>query len=128
MSLRKYCWEWVQLGDDIEGEAAGDQLGQSVALSADGNIIAVGAPYNSNGGTNSGHVRIFENVDGIWTQVGNAINGDIAWDEGGKSIALSSDGRILAIGSRRHNGNGTDSGQVRVFENIGNTWALVGEA
>lgn len=41
---------------------------------------------------------------------------------------MSSDGRILAIGSRRHNGNGTDSGQVRVFENIGNTWALVGEA
>lgn len=119
---------WTQIGDDIEGEAAGDQFGESVALSADGDIIAVGAPYNSGGGTNSGHVRIFENINGAWTQVGNAINGDVAWDESGRSIALSSDGSIVAIGSRRHNGNGTDSGQVRVFENIDGTWTLLGEA
>ncbi len=35
---------WTRLGDDIDGEAAGDQSGYSVSLSADGTILAIGAP------------------------------------------------------------------------------------
>jgi hypothetical protein len=35
--------EWIQLGDDIDGEAAGDLSGISVALSSTGLILAVGA-------------------------------------------------------------------------------------
>src|SRR5690606_37155992 len=82
---------WTQIGDDIEGEAAGDQFGQSIALSADGNIIAVGAPYNSAGATNSGHVRVFENINGAWEQIGDAINGDNQFDKCGWSVDLSTD-------------------------------------
>lgn len=117
---------WTQIGDDIEGEAAGDVLGQSVALSADGNIIAVGAPYNSGGGTNSGHVRVFENIDGVWEQIGDAINGDNQFDKCGWSVDLSADGNIVAIGSWEGNGNGNNSGQVRVFENINDVWTQIG--
>lgn len=117
---------WTQIGDDVEGEAAGDVLGQSVALSAVGNIIAVGAPYNSGGGTNSGHVRVFENVDGNWTQIGDAINGDNQFDKCGWSVDLSADGNIVAIGSWEGNGNGNNSGQVRVFENINGVWTQIG--
>ena len=36
---------WRQLGDDIDGEAADDQSGCSVSLSADGSIVAIGAIY-----------------------------------------------------------------------------------
>lgn len=117
---------WTQIGDDIEGEAAGDQFGQSIALSADGNIIAIGAPYNSGGGTNSGHVRVFENVDGNWTQIGDAINGVNQFDKCGWSVDLSADGNIVAIGSWEGNGNGNNSGQVRVFENIDGVWTQIG--
>ena len=39
---------WMQLGDDIDGEAADDHLGLLVSLSADGN-----------NGYSSGHVRVF---------------------------------------------------------------------
>ena len=35
---------WTQLGDDIDGEAAGDQSGFSVSLSSDGTRVAIGAP------------------------------------------------------------------------------------
>ena len=49
---------WSQIGQDIDGEAAGDQSGVSVSLSSDGSKVAVGSPGNTN---LTGHVRIFEN-------------------------------------------------------------------
>ena len=33
----------TQIGSDIDGEAAGDQSGRSVSLSADGSTVAIGA-------------------------------------------------------------------------------------
>src|SRR5690554_5388288 len=117
---------WTQIGNDIEGDSSGDWSGRSIALSVDGSIIAIGAPFNDDGATDSGHVRVFENISGIWTQIGNAIEGDGTWDESGTSVALSADGTIVAIGAPRHNGNGNESGQVRVFENVQGTWTQVG--
>ena len=50
---------WVQLGADMNGEAAGDLFGYSVALSSDGTRLAVGGSGNDNNGDNAGHVRVF---------------------------------------------------------------------
>ena len=49
----------VQLGQDIDGEAAYDQSGWSVSLSSDGNTVAIGAVANDGNGSNSGHVRVY---------------------------------------------------------------------
>ena len=49
----------MQLGEDIDGEAADDESGRSVSLSADGNIVAIGAYRNDGNGSNSGHVRVY---------------------------------------------------------------------
>jgi Flp pilus assembly pilin Flp len=117
---------WTQIGNDIEGVATGNYCGSSIALSADGNIIAVGSRTNGSNGTFAGHVRVFENIAGTWTQIGNAIAGDNTWDESGTSVSLSADGSIVAIGAPRHDGNGNESGQVRVFENIAGTWTKIG--
>ena len=39
---------------------ADDRTGVSVALSSDGNVVAVGSPFNDdNNGNDSGHVRVF---------------------------------------------------------------------
>jgi hypothetical protein len=60
--VRLYQWNgavWNQLGDDFDGEAAGDKSGSSVSLSSDGTIVAIGAPYNNGNGTASGHVRVY---------------------------------------------------------------------
>ena len=37
---------WIQLGQDIDGEASADESGRSVSLSADGNFVAIGGPNN----------------------------------------------------------------------------------
>ena len=39
---------------------------------------------------------------------------------------MSSDGTIIAIGGYLNDGNGVNSGHVRVFENINNTWIQLG--
>ncbi len=50
----------MQQAADVDGEAAGDQFGRSVALSAAGGTAIIGAPNNNGGnGTDSGHVRIY---------------------------------------------------------------------
>jgi hypothetical protein len=51
---------WTQLGGDIDGEAASDSSGFSVALSSDGSRVAIGAWYNDGNGDKAGHVRIFK--------------------------------------------------------------------
>ena len=56
-----YGTDWAQLGEDIDGEDASDQSGASVALSADGTRLAVGAYVNSGvNGDSSGHARVYD--------------------------------------------------------------------
>ena len=106
---------WVQMGDDLEGETSNDQFGYSVSISDNGTIIAVGAIYNDGGGSNSGHVRVYEFLDGNWGQVGDDIDGNFAGDRFGRSVALSKNGSILAVGATYNDDNGYLSGHVRTF-------------
>lgn len=117
---------WTQIGGDINGEAVGDQSGYTVSLSSDGSIVAIGAPYNNGNGSDSGHVRVYKNESGIWTLLGNAIFGETATDYSGSSLSLSSDGTVLAIGAIGNDGNGIDSGHVRVYKYQTNTWFKIG--
>ncbi len=114
---------WRQVGDDIEGEAAGDRSGHSVSLSSDGSVLAIGAPWSDGNGDFSGHVRVYEKVvDALspcgfkWEQIGGAIYGEAAGDVSGRSVSLSSDGSVLAIGAPFNDGNGDNSGHVRVYK------------
>lgn len=50
-------YEWVQRGGDIDGEAENDYSGNTLSLSADGSVVAIGAPYNDGNGEDSGHVQ-----------------------------------------------------------------------
>ena len=90
---------WNQIGSYIGGEAAGDNFGSSVALSGDGTIVAIGAPYNDGSGANAGSVRVYKNVSNTWTKIGSDIDGEAAGDLSGYSLALSNDGTVLAIGA-----------------------------
>ena len=117
---------WTKLGGDIDGEAAGDQSGKSVSLSSDGTIVAIGAYFNDGNGSSSGHVRVYQNNSGTWTQLGGDIDGEAAWDQSGTSVSLSSDGTIVAIGADSNDGNGSSSGHVRVYQNNSGTWTQLG--
>jgi len=117
---------WTQIGSDIDGEAAEDMSGVSVNLSSDGSVVAIGAWLNDGNGTAAGHVRVYENQSGTWTQIGSDIDGEAADDMSGISVNLSSDGSIVAIGAYGNDGNGTDAGHVRVYENQSGTWTQIG--
>ncbi|QHI35592.1 hypothetical protein IMCC3317_09380 [Kordia antarctica] len=119
---------WSQIGDDIFGEAFGNQFGGAIGLSGDGNIVAIGGSYHDNNGNDSaGHVRVFENLNGTWTQIGNSIEGEDEFDYSGRRLSMSSDGSIVAIGAPFNDGNGRNSGHVRVYENLNGIWTKVGD-
>ena len=139
--VRVYDWNganWIQTGPDIVGEADFDDSGFSVALSADGNRVAIGAPYNDgtvSGGSGPdgsavGHVRVYDWNSTNWVQVGADIDGEQVDDRSGNSVALSADGDRLTIGTPYGDGA---AGRVRVYDWIDANWVqagadIVGEA
>ena len=118
---------WTQIGGDIDGEAHNDISGASVSLSNEGNIVAIGAPWNDGNGRESGHVRVFNFNGNSWEKLGNDIDGESNKDISGWSISLSGDGSIVAIGAHLNDGNGIDSGHVRVYQNDGVTCTQLGD-
>ena len=118
--------DWVQLGTDIDGEAAEDRFGLAVSLSADGNRLAVGAPSNSENGISSGHVRVFQYTGTTWLQLGDDIDGSTLLDDLGVSVSLSSSGTMVAVGASGNDDNGDSSGQTKVFRYTAGNWSQVG--
>ncbi|MEQ8907695.1 MAG: T9SS type A sorting domain-containing protein [Vicingaceae bacterium] len=115
---------WIQKGNDIDGEVIGDWSGRSVSM-PDANTLAIGAPWNQGNGQKSGHVRIYRWSGAAWTQKGNDIDGEAAYDESGRSVSMP-DTNTVAIGAPYNNGNGNHAGHVRIYEWIGNTWIKKG--
>ncbi|MBT3612615.1 MAG: hypothetical protein HN522_06730, partial [Flavobacteriales bacterium] len=118
---------WNQLGQDIDGESAGDYSGGSVSLSSDGSTVAIGAISNDGNGSSSGHVRVYQNNGGVWNQIGQDIDGEASQDRSGESVSLSSGGNIVAIGAKFNDGNGSDAGHVRLYEYEDSVWVKVGQ-
>eukprot|EP00804_Cyclotella_cryptica_P024373 CCRYP_018577-RA/>CCRYP_018577-RA protein AED:0.06 eAED:0.06 QI:0/0/0/0.33/1/1/3/0/483 len=113
---------WSQLGLSIDGEAEWDEFGSSVCLSSDGSVLAIGAPNHYPSGLDgAGNVRVFQFNDTGWSQLGLSIDGEAEWDQFGWSVALSSDGNMLAIGAPYHR-----AGHVRVFQFNGTGWTQLG--
>ena len=125
--LPLFVFSQTQIGEDIDGEAAIDHSGQSVSLSADGSIVAIGAPVNDGNGNASGHVRVYQNTGGTWAQIGEDIDGEAPGDDSGSAVSLSDDGSIVAIGARLHDVQNPWSGHVRIFQYIGGTWTQLGQ-
>lgn len=114
---------WTQIGSNIESDQAGDGS-RATALSADGKRIAIGAPsYHGGSMVNAGRVRIFENISGVWIQLGSDINGNNIGDGSGFGLGISSDGTVIAIGAIN---GGFGAGQVRVFKFIAGVWTQIG--
>ena len=111
---------WVQRGEDIDGVAPKDEA-STVSLSADGRVLALGAPFNDDGGEASGHARVFRWSKALsaWEQIGDPIVGEAAGDSVGWALSLSADGHVLAVGFPGNDGGsefqGEDDGMTRVY-------------
>jgi hypothetical protein len=124
-----------------------DTFGASVALSADGNTLAVGADredsnaigVNGNQADNSrtyaGAVYVFSRSGTSWSQQAYVKASNTgSFDRFGRSVALSADGNTLAVGANREDSNAigvggdqtdnslADAGAVYVYSRSGSTW------
>src|SRR6266850_1131045 len=111
----------------------GDNFGTSVALSGDGNTLAVGAPFEDSstpgvGGTpneltsDAGAVYVFTRSGSTWSHQAyvkasnpdtNFTGGRFIGDQFGSSVALSADGNTLAAGAI-----GESSGRTGVIAGV----------
>lgn len=116
---------WVQIGGDIVGENTEDAAiitskSERLALSYDGSIVAIGSAGGDANGPESGHVRVFKNINSGWEQVGTNILGTLSSENFGRSVSLSHQGTIIAI-------NAGNSGGFKVFEFKDTNWLQVGQ-
>eukprot|EP00979_Chaetoceros_neogracilis_P016986 scaffold10170_cov277-Chaetoceros_neogracile.AAC.7 len=120
------CGNWEIVGDPIHGLSDYEYSGSSVAASADGSTVAIGAPYNSDAFIQQGSVRVhkFRDASNTWEQIGGNIIGSDVKELLGTSVALSGDGKIIAIGSTGHDRNLKNVGRVKVYQYVWytNTW------
>jgi hypothetical protein len=146
--VRVYDWNgtaWTQVGNTVSDAAAANTpyFGRRVAISGDGNIIAIAAPYEHVGSdVDKGTVRVYYLNGATWTIlpdsgslteteagfvdafVGSAANDRLG--EGG--VILSYDGKTLAIADKGNDTGGTDRGQVRVYTYSDGAWSQKGAA
>jgi len=123
--VRAFAWsgdDWTQLGNVLNGSAAGDNFGRAVSLSADGLRLAVGASQFQPDQTRTGQVRVFDWSGDDWTQLGAYLSGEAAGDNFGHAVSLSPDGSRLAVGAPYND----SKGQVRVFDWSGDDWTQLG--
>ncbi len=118
--VRVFMWDgtsWQQKGSDLMGSTHSN-FGRALALSADGEVLVVGAPrHHGYYGDRTGLVRIYAWENGDWSQRGEDIEGMLAFDETGNAVAISFFGDVVAVGTKLdNNAAGTHAGSVRVFE------------
>lgn len=115
----------AQIGDDLDGNIAGDQFGYSVAINADGYTVAAGSIYH---GSSSGHVKVYDwdNNTQSFIQRGLELGGSAINDESGYSISLSDDGNTIAIGAPQNSVAGLNTGAISVYEWSGSAWVQKG--
>jgi glutamate synthase domain-containing protein 3 len=114
----------------VDGGFGADRFGTSVAVSADGKTIIVGANQDEIGATTStGVVYVFDRVGSSFNQVG-ILTGSLAVDANdffGISVATSADGKTIVVGAAFDEiGATTTTGVVYVFDRVGNSFNQVG--
>ena len=113
--------EWEQIAV-IDGDHKGDRFGSSVSLSNDGTRLAVGAPRDDNGGTNSGTISIYELSGSTWNKLGQTIAG-LSNGRAGAALELSGDGNTVIFGSVKKYSN---KGFAGIYTWDGTSWNQVG--
>ena len=115
-AVNVYKWDgssWNKLGNTLNGVNPGDNFGNDVEISHDGNTLAVSAPnndgnlYSKNPNTNRGAVYVYKWDGSSWNKLGLGLRpiGEAIDDKIGQthSLGLSSDGKIISTTSMNSN-------------------------
>lgn len=115
---------WAQQGGRLSGTGGSATAGQgfSVAISADGNTVIVGAPFDSN---SVGASWVFVRTNGTWNQQAKLTGSDsVGASQQGYSVALSGDGNTALVGGALDGGG---LGATWVYTRNGNgVWSQQG--
>jgi len=117
---------WNQLGTTLYGEMEGDFFGTAVDINVSGNRIVSGAHQIGVINNNKGYVKVFEYENNTWNLLGERINGEFNDDEAGRSVNLSGSGDRVVIAIPRNDSNGTDAGQVKIYNYQNSNWKQLG--
>ncbi len=91
--------------------AAGDRFGYTIAI--DNGIVAVGAAFDDDNGTDSGSAYLFDATTGA--QLAKLLPSDAA-ESDYFGVAIAIDNGIVAVGVLWDDDNGTDSGSAYLFD------------
>lgn len=117
---------WTQRGESLFGEAISMGLGINCALSADGQSMILGA-RGFDGSVKSGMARVYEWIDGNWTQKGEDMLGLLPRDELGYAVSIANQGNTIAVGAPGYEvGTANLQGEVMVYDWDGSTWVQRG--
>jgi len=106
----------IQASDKQEG----DNFGNSVAISSNGNTAIVGAFYEDTGGDRAGAAYIFTRSGTTWTQQAKIQASDKQQgDFFGQAVSISSDGNTALVGAY---GEVNYTGAAYIFTRSGTTW------
>ena len=109
---------WTETKLTASDAAAGDQFGHSVSVYDD--LVAVGAHFNDDNGSNSGSAYVYEKVNGVWTETKLTASDAAANDWFGHSVSVHDD--LVAVGTRYNDDNGSNSGSAYVYEKVNGVW------
>jgi len=125
---RVFNWNgiyWEQMGASIEGITSVSYTGFSVAISSDGQRVAISSPYQNTNGTWAGRIRVFQWNGISWDQLGDNIDGT-AGSLAGWSLAFSADGLRLGIGGPEYDDDVPNIGHAYVYEWDSTAWVQLG--
>lgn len=111
---------WTQAAQLIPSDGAISSLfGTSVAVSASGGTVLVGAPRQSAGVGELGAAYVYSDASGSFQQVtALGLPSGVQSDEFGNAVGLSGDGRTAAVGSPGRGGKGS----TFVFDDSAGSW------
>jgi hypothetical protein len=103
-------------------QASSDLFGTSIALSGD--TLAVGAPWESTNGSNSGAVYVFQRNGSMFSEV-QKIKAMKPVGGGGFGTHISIDGDRMVVGAPSTPNSTTSGGSAEVFVRDGDMWRRV---
>lgn len=118
---QRFVSQWNQMGDYLTGQVIGDVFGNSVSISDDGTVIAIGAPdYN---GSLAGYAAIYNKSNNLWV-LDNYIEEPAPQESLGYTVNLNGSGTRIAVSAPLSFWSGVDmrKGRVRIYDKIAAQW------
>ena len=118
-----YKWNgnsWIETKLTSSDGTTGDIYGFHVAVSSNGNILAVGAPGDD---SSMGSVYFYKWINNNWTETKITASDREAGDFFGRIVSLSSNGNVLLTGAYKDDiSTNTDQGSAYIYRYNGSSW------